>query len=71
MTAGRSRSSDGVTLADTRHCWGVGAPGNACEGKALGAAVHVAGRRCDPLWQVENACYLDPVKPTQTSRRGA
>ncbi len=56
-----SKSSDGVTLGTTAHCWGVGAPGNACEGKALGeACTSPTGAAA----QVENACYLDPVKAT-------
>ena len=66
-----SRSSDGVTLADTRHCWGVGAPGNACEGKAVGAECTMPEDEDDPLWRVENACYADPAKtaPDVTSWR--
>jgi X-Pro dipeptidyl-peptidase len=58
-----SRTSDGVTLGNTRHCWGVGAPGNVCEGKAVGDACTMPEDDDDPLWRVENACYADPVKP--------
>ena len=58
-----SRTSDGVTLGTTAHCWGAGAPGNACATQALGEA---CTSPTGDAAQIENACYLDPVKPTQS-----
>jgi X-Pro dipeptidyl-peptidase len=54
-----SKSSDGVTLADTATCWGVGTAGDPCEGKTLGAACEQPTDKT-----IEDACYLDPEKPT-------
>jgi X-Pro dipeptidyl-peptidase len=54
-----SKSSDGVTLADTASCWGVGTAGDPCEGKALGDACTQPEDET-----IEDACYLNPVKPT-------
>ncbi len=57
-----SRSSEGVQLLDTRRCWGAGAPGNVCEGKAIGEACVIPDD--SPLERIENACYQDITKPT-------
>ena len=54
-----SRTSDGVTQATTRTCWGVGTAGDPCEGKALGDACTAPADQT-----IEHACYLNPEKPT-------
>jgi X-Pro dipeptidyl-peptidase len=58
-----SRTSDGVTLATTASCWGVGTAGDPCEGKALGAACTPTNDSIPAQAAIEDACYLDPVKP--------
>jgi hypothetical protein len=59
-----SRTSDGVTLGTTATCWGVGTVGDPCEGKALGAACTPTDDDIPAQAAIEDACYLDPVKPT-------
>jgi X-Pro dipeptidyl-peptidase len=54
-----SRTSDGVTQATTRTCWGVGTAGDPCEGKALGDSCTAPADQT-----IEHACYLNPEKPT-------
>jgi X-Pro dipeptidyl-peptidase len=54
-----SRGSEGVELADTAACWGVGTAGDPCAGKAIGEACTQAEDET-----IENACYRDPEKPT-------
>ena len=60
-----SRTSDGVTLDTTAACWGVGTVGDPCEGKALGAACTPTNDAIPAQQAIEDACYLNPVKPTQ------
>ena len=60
-----SRTSDGVTLDTTASCWGVGTVGDPCEGKALGAACTPTDDDIPAQEAIEDACYLNPVKPTQ------
>ena len=60
-----SRTSDGVTLDTTASCWGVGTVGDPCEGKALGAACTPTDDDIPAQQAIEDACYLNPVKPTQ------
>ena len=60
-----SRTSDGVTLGTTASCWGVGTVGDPCEGKALGAACTPTDDDIPAQEAIEDACYLNPVKPTQ------
>jgi X-Pro dipeptidyl-peptidase len=60
-----SRSSEGVNFGDTASCWGVGTVGDPCEGKAIGAACTPSDDDDPVAIQIEDACYVDPVKPTQ------
>jgi X-Pro dipeptidyl-peptidase len=60
-----SRSSEGVTLADEASCWGVGTAGDPCEGKQLGAECTPSDDDDPVQIQIEDACYLNPEKPTQ------
>ncbi len=55
-----SRTSDGVTLATTASCWGVGTAGDPCEGKALGAACTPTDDDIPAQQAIEDACYLEP-----------
>ena len=53
-----SKSSDGVTLDTTASCWGAGTDSDPCAGRPSATP---ARSRTDV--KIEDACYLDPVKP--------
>ena len=63
--AGRRARATASTLGTTASCWGVGTVGDPCEGKALGAACTPTDDDIPAQQAIEDACYLNPVKPTQ------
>ncbi|HET6551237.1 MAG TPA: CocE/NonD family hydrolase, partial [Solirubrobacter sp.] len=58
-----SRSSEGIQNADTRSCWGAPGPDIGAESEVCSGI----GDECTEVAnEIDDACYRDTVKPTQT-----